>query len=307
MMRAGLPLRSRNVMILSTGDGCVVRAFLAGFLHAGGPGPHAVAALRSGRVPSPIEGVEWLQLDPGSPAARARILERSTELVLMPSFDERTIEAELALVAQAKSAGITTIHQISLAGADPRSSVRFLRWLGLVEQAVRASGLRFSVVRCAAFMQNLELFLRRDRSGFSIHGPFRETPFAWIDARDVGEIAGRIANSYRADPDPTAPQVDCQLAGPEQLNFDALAQILSDALGEPVRYHDITLPEAQGVLAARGVPASRIRSVCQYWDYLVSGVVAAPPCPTAASYLGRPPRTVAEFARACVADLRQAA
>jgi uncharacterized protein YbjT (DUF2867 family) len=292
-------------MIVSTSDGCVVRALLTGLLAASGTRKLSVAVIRSPNRLVPMAGVDWVLLDPTAPAACEHILARSTELMLLPSFDEQTIEAELALITQAKAAGVTTLHQISLAGADPRSAVRLLRWLGLVEREVRASGLRYSILRCAAMMQNLELFLRRVRSGPELVGPFRETPFAWIDARDVGEIAGGIAHTYRIDP--SAGPIDCQLAGPEPLNFDAVARILGEALGEPVAYSDITMPEAQGVLVARGVAGNRIRNICQYWDYLVSGVVAAPPCPTAASYLGRPPRTLAEFARECVTDLRQVA
>lgn len=225
----------------------------------------------------------------GTPADRANALAEATELVLVPTFDPRVIEHQMALARAAREAGVGRIHVVSLAGAHEKSPVALLRWLGLVEREAGASGLRGTVLRCGPFMQSIPLFLRRDARGLALVGPFRDTAFPWIDAVDAGDV---IAGVIR---DPDAPDVVCQLSGAEEIGFEGVARALGSALREPVRYVDVCLPEAQGLLEANGFTPQRVRAVTEYWDYLVSGVVRASCCELARQRLGRPPHMLADY------------
>ena len=145
---------------------------------------------------------------------------------------------------EAAAAGVRRVQLGSLIGADARSPVCLLRWAGTLEHEVVASGLPHDVLRCAPFMQNLALFIRRNESGLAVVGPFRDAAFPWLDAADVGIIlAGAAARDEPGN-------VLCQLSGPEQIGFETVAERLGEALGERVRYVDVCLPEAQGL--ARG-------------------------------------------------------
>jgi len=86
-----------------------------------------------------------------------------------------------------------------------------------------------------------------------------------------------------------------------------VAQRLQDALREPVRFVDVSLPEAQGLLEATGFSAIQIRALTEYWDYLVCGLVKPVCCETAAKLLGRPPHTLAQYFANHAAELRAAA
>lgn len=224
-----------------------------------------------------------------NPADRADALADATELVLVPTFDPRAIERQMALANAAREAGVRRIHVISLAGAHEKSPVALLRWLGLVEREAAASGLCRTVLRCGPFMQAIPLFLRRDARGAALVGPFRDATFAWIDAVDAGEILAGIVRN------PDAPELACQLSGHEEIDFETVARLLGTALGETVRYIDVCLPEAQGLLEAHGFSPQRVRAVTEYWDYLVSGVVHASCCDLAKELLGRPPYTLAQY------------
>jgi uncharacterized protein YbjT (DUF2867 family) len=150
-------------------------------------------------------------------------------------------------------------------------------------------------------MQNLALFTRRDESCLALAGPFRDVAFPWLDAADVGALLARRIGADAGE------NLVCQLSGPESLDFEAAARLLGDAVGERVRYVDVCLPEAQGLLEASGFSAVQIRALTEYWDYLVSGVVRPARCETAAKLLGRPPRTLAQHFAAHAGELRAAA
>jgi uncharacterized protein YbjT (DUF2867 family) len=248
-----------------------------------------------------VPGFEPIPPGAAAPAARARALDGADALVILPTFDARAADAQCALVREAAAAGVRRIQLGSLIGADARSPVCLLRWVGLIEREVAAAGLPHDVLRCAPFMQNLALFTRRDQAGLVVAGPFRDATFPWLDAADVGSILARSVGQNEAG------STLCQLSGPEEAGFETVARLLGEALRERVRYLDISLPEAQGLLEANGFTPPQIRALTEYWDYLVSGVIKPACCDTALKLLGRPPRTLAEYFAEHAPELRQAA
>lgn len=234
------------------------------------------------------EGFELRLADPNDAAAVAASLAGATELVLLPRFERTTASLEVALAGAARAAGVRRITQISLIGADPRSPVELLRLFGAIERAVVASGLAYSIYRCAPFIQAIAHFLRRHPDRLELTGPFRSAAFAWINAADVGEI---IAHHLRQ---PGDERTIIQLCGEEILDFDALAARLAAASGKPCDYRDLSPPAAHGLLEARGLAPAAARALIEYWDYIVSGVICTTPCDTARKLLGRPLKRVAE-------------
>jgi uncharacterized protein YbjT (DUF2867 family) len=284
------------MLVVSAGSGRVARAIVAAL--AATPGEKRLALLKPAAATGFPPGFGVFQ-----PSARDRVrsLEGARDLVLVPSFDQRATEQQMTLAAAARSAGVTRIHLLSAAGADARSPVTLLRWLGLLEREVIASGTPYTLLRCMPYMQSIPLFTRRDASGWKLVGPFREAAFAWLDALDAGAVvARRIA-------DGAAERLVCELSGPEEASFEAVAAELARTLREPVRYVDVGQPEAVGMLEANGVPPARIRAITEYWDYLASGVLRCGCCAGADQVLGRPRNALAAYLREYAAELLQAA
>ncbi len=285
------------MLVLSAGTGRVVQAVARelGLL----PGPKRF--LPAGSARSAVAGFDLIAAGAADRTARLQALDGARDLVILPTFDARAADAQCALVRDAAAAGIRRIQLGSLIGAHARSPVCLLRWVGMLEREVVATGLPHDVLRCAPFMQNLALFTRRDESGLSVAGPFRDAAFPWLDAADVGVIlAGALDRNEAAN-------MLCQLSGPEQASFETVARLLGEALREPVRYVDVCLPEAQGLLEAHGFSPQQIRALTEYWDYLVSGFVKPARCDTALKLLGRPPRTLAQYFAQGAAELQLAA
>jgi len=287
------------MLVVSGGSGRVVHAVADAL--AALPGNKRLGLLKA-RAATGLPAEFTVQFAPlAAPQDRLRLMEGATDLVLVPSLDQRTIEHQMSLAATARGAGIERLHLLSAAGADARSPVTVLRWIGLIEREVVASQLPHTLLRCMPYMQTIPLFMRRDPAGWRVVGPFRDVAFAWLDAHDAGAvIARRVASSSREN-------VVCELSGPTEASFETVAELLTAELREPVRHVDVGLPEATGILEANGIPPARIRAITEYWDYLASGVLRCGCCGGADQLLGRPRRTLAEYLREYAAELRQAA
>jgi uncharacterized protein YbjT (DUF2867 family) len=285
------------MVVLTAGTGRVVQTIARELAAL----PQPKRFLPAGAARSTVPGFELIAGGVGDASARARALDGAEELVVLPTFDPRSAEAQAALVREAKQAGVRRIHLGSLIAADARSPVCLLRWVGSIEREVAASGLPHTILHCAPFMQNLALFTRRNGLGLELVGPFRDVAFPWLDASDVGVLLATRLRGGDLD------SVVCNFSGPEAIDFDGVAQRLEDALHEPVRYVDVSLPEAQGLLEATGFSAIQIRALTEYWDYLVCGLVKPVCCETAAKLLGRPPQTLAQYFASHAAELRAAA
>ncbi|MGH8696356.1 MAG: NmrA family NAD(P)-binding protein [Burkholderiales bacterium] len=286
------------MLVLTAGTGRVVQAIAREL--AALPGPKRFLPAGSARGGS-VPGFEVVPGGVADAGARGRALEGAHTLVILPTFDPRATEAQAVLARSAAAAGVRRILLGSLVGADARSPVCLLRWVGLIEREVLASGLPHSILRATPLMQNLALFARRYDSGLAVVGPFRDVGFPWLDAADVGTILARLIEAEAPE------NLVCQISGPESVSFEAVARLLGDAVGEPVRYVDICLPEAQGLLEAYGFSAVQVRALTEYWDYLVSGFVKPACCETVAKLLGRPPRSLAQHFAAHAGELRAAA
>jgi uncharacterized protein YbjT (DUF2867 family) len=284
------------MLVISGGSGRVAHAIAAAL--AAAPGEKRLVLLK----PASATGFP-AEFDVIQPSARdrTRSLEGAHDLVLVPGFDQRATEHQMALAAAARAAGVARIHLLSATGADARSPVTLLRWLGLLEREVIASGLPYTLLRCMPYMQSIPLFTRRDASGWKLVGPFREAAFAWLDALDAGAVVARRVETKAAD------DLVCELSGPEEASFEAVAVELGTALHETVRYVDVSQPEAVGMLEANGIPPARIRAITEYWDYLASGVLRCGCCGGADQLLGRPRRTLAAYLREYAAELLQVA
>lgn len=285
------------MLVVSAGAGHVASAVMQGL--AGAPGRKRHVSLKGGSGCSP-GGFENVPIGAGLPADRLRVLEGVSKLVLLPTYDRAMVEAQVALIAMAKSAGVNSIYLISLDGAEVTSPVTLLRWCGLVERAVVASGVRYARLRCAPFVQNLRLFTEREGSGYALVGPFRAAAFPWIDARDVGEI---IVSMMRAGLDQN---LSFSFAGTEAVDFDAISRMLAEASGRAVRFIDALVPQAVGHLEARGLSAIRIRVITEYWDFLVSGIIQSTRCDAIYRHLCHPPRRVGAFIDELALQMRAA-
>ena len=159
------------------------------------------------------------------------------------------------------------------------------------EEELKASGLRYNIIRPNWFMQNFTGFWSGGiREEGRIRLPVGDGKASFIDARDVAAVAARLLTTNDQD------DRDFDLTGPQALDHAAVARIIAQATGRRVLFEDIE-PEAmrKGLLAA-GLPGD-------YAEFLVGILVllkeghAERTTDAVRDLLGREPIRFERFAR----------
>lgn len=240
------------------------------------------------QLPAELKAHEVLVADYANEAALAEAFAGVTHLVLMTPLDGHMGDWHAALARAARAAGVTRIVQVTGLGADPRSPIRRLRWLGEAEARVAAEGVKAWILRPAVAMQSLVKHNPEIGSGGRLEAPFRRAKMPLVDARDVAAVALRVLDSK--DP-PRA----LELSGTQALDYFEIARECSRACGHRIEYLDICSPKARGNLEARGLSPRLIEALIEFWDYAAAGLVPVPVTDDIERVLGRAPRSLCDF------------
>jgi uncharacterized protein YbjT (DUF2867 family) len=166
------------------------------------------------------------------------------------------------LVDAAVAAGLRKVVLMSAMGAnaDPAAPLR------KAELHLEASGLAWNVIRPTWFMQNFNSFwlqgiVEHDTIGL----PVGRAKGGFIDTRDIAAVAAKLLV------DDTLSGRDFDLTGPETLDHDRIAEILSRVVGRPIRFSDIS-PEAMlDRLLQAGLPRDYAEFMIRILDFFKAG------------------------------------
>ena len=165
----------------------------------------------------------------------------------------------------------------------------------LGEEAVRASGVPFTLIRSAWFAQNFsEGYLRDPILSGVLPMPGGDVAEPIVDVDDIADVAvAALAGDG-------LPDELYEVTGPRLMTFAQMAEALSRAVGRPVRHVPISFEQFHGGLERTGgafvadVFTVIARETLDGRNaYLTGGVQRA---------LGRPPRDFDEFARDAAAN-----
>jgi uncharacterized protein YbjT (DUF2867 family) len=151
-----------------------------------------------------------------------------------------------ALVAAARAAGVTHLVYVSVIGASPTHPVDFFRTKHAVEGHLRASGLPFTIVRAAAFMEwhahefNGRHILAGRTATLLGRGTKRRN---FVAAADVARMV------LRALDDPALRGETIEIGGPGNYTDDEVAAMYARAAGRTPRVRHVP-PAALRVMAA---------------------------------------------------------
>ncbi|KAB2341002.1 SDR family oxidoreductase [Actinomadura rudentiformis] len=247
------------------------------------------------------EAAEVVRGDLARPDTLAGAFEGVDRLYLFP-VEETAGE----VVAMAKRAGVTRIVDLSAA------SVTVGLHTNPVEQVVEESGLEWTHLRPGGFMANmLQIWAPSIRAGRVVRYPFADEPQNLIHEGDIAAVAvtalledGHHGAAYT-------------LTGPATITVREQVRAIGGALGEEVRYEEVTRERARELMKAQGGFAAEVADLMlgfvdyggeealgedgysdQDWSALDK------PWPDVERVLGRPARTYAEWARDHAADFR---
>ncbi|MCP5340246.1 MAG: NmrA family NAD(P)-binding protein, partial [Sinobacteraceae bacterium] len=181
-------------------------------------------------------GVELVQGDIEDPSAVKRALAGvDAALLVMPNgeFQER---AELSFVRTAKEAGLAWIIKLSSPEAVRGTTSPIPLAHIAAEDAIKASGMNWTLVRPSFYMQNFRGSVKGARATGKLSMPMGNGTVALTDNDDAGQfIAHILTDNNRAQH-----YGQCyDITGPDPvMNFHQVAQAIGEAIGQPVTYDD---------------------------------------------------------------------
>ncbi|NGN63716.1 NAD(P)H-binding protein [Streptomyces sp. A7024] len=274
-------------MYLVTGaTGNVGREVVRALLDRGAP---VRALTRTGDAAGLPKGAEAVAGDLNDPASLAPALAGVRGVFFLPGYADMP-----GLLAAAKGAGVERVVQLSgrsAATGDMTNAVT--AYMVRTEEAVRAAGLPWTIIRPSAFDANALRWLPQLRAGDVLRLPFAGVPIASIDPYDIGEVA---AVALLADGHDGRVY---DLSGPEPLLPADQVRILGETLGCELRFEAQPDAEARAEMEA-AMPKEYVDAFFRF--YVDGDLDESPVLPTVREVTGRDPRTFAQWARAHAGD-----
>ncbi len=198
----------------------------------------------------------------------------------------------LRVIAAAQKAGVQFILRSSGLGAGGPIDFELGQVHGRIDQALMASGLSYTIVRPNSFMQNyINFFGGMIKDQRSIFLPQGQGRISLIDVRDIAAVDAEILASPK-----NHLQKIYDLTGPEALNNEEIARIISRVIGKPIAYVDIDEPTARQALAQLGMPEWNIR-LMEGLNRRIKLGMTAEVTHWVRTIAGRQPMTFEQFAR----------
>lgn len=275
-------------MILVTGGTGTVGQATVRALKARGK-PFKIGTRDPGRAKA--NGTRAVELDFDRPETVAQALQGIRRVLSLTPVSEQQDQWVRTLVAAAKQAGVKHVVRLSVIGADPGAASAFARAHGESEEVIRASGMHFTFLRPTFFAQNfVNYYGVTPKADATVRLPHGDGRAAWVDVRDVGEVAAAALTS------PGHEDKAYDLTGPEALaDAEALA-ILGEALGHTYAYADVPEDAARSAMLGAGMPQWQVQGMLELHALIRNGHAAA----TASGVqdaLGREPRSFRDYAR----------
>jgi uncharacterized protein YbjT (DUF2867 family) len=278
-------------LITVTGSTGTIGSELVRLLSAAGESTRAL--YRSARKPEPLPHLSWVQADLNDIKALDVALSGTTRLFLLTGNEPGFGRTQIGVVRAAARLGVKHIVKLSALGASDHSRSAIAREHWAVEQVLLSTPLSWTILRPHAFMQNwLSDAAESARAEGVIYAPIGEGRVPFIDTRDISEVATEVL----LHPEHHVGK-KYFLTGGEAVGYTEVAAALSQATGRTIVYRPISMDEARARLTARGVPAPMIDATLAIAAYQKDGGPTATVSPNVERLLGRPPRTIHDFAR----------
>ncbi|GAB3574981.1 SDR family oxidoreductase [Amycolatopsis endophytica] len=230
-----------------------------------------------------VEGAEIVATsyeDPGFAGALSGV---STLFLVSGHEGPERMDLHRSAVRAAAEAGVDRIVYTSFLGAAPLATFTFAREHAETERLIRESGLRLTALRNTLYADVAPHFVGPDGV---LRGPSADGRLAWVARQDVA----RLAVECLLD-DGHANQV-YDVTGPEAIDLDETAALLSEVSGRKITYHAETPEEARASRA--GAQEWEIDGWVGSYAAIATGEVAVT-SHTVEHVTGRRPWTFAEF------------
>ncbi|WP_414170683.1 NAD(P)H-binding protein [Streptoverticillium reticulum] len=278
-------------MILVTGATGTVGSILLEQLHRSGVSPVRGLTRDPQRAAFP-EGIEAVEGDFARLETLKNALDGVRSLFLVPGFG-----GEADVLAAARSAGVEHVVLLGSLGAGTHPHLITSRERLAVEQALKDSGMTWTILRPTQFDSNALWWAVPIREHGSVFSPFPDTGLPAVHPADIAAVAHAALTDPARHRGCTYP-----LTGPETVTPRQQTAAIAEALGRELTCVEVARDAAHRQYAA-GLGDERAKEVLD--------LMGGDPRPglfevhdTVQRVTGRPARTFAQWARENVAAFR---
>ena len=235
-------------MILVTGAGGNVGRPLIDELAAAGVPTRAAYRSADKAARAKAAGLDAVTVDYARPESLSPALGGVDAVFLLATGVAGQIEGETNVVRAAKAAGVRRIVKLSVFGAA-EEEFGFARTHRPVEREIEASGLAWTFLRPASYMQNFTNFMAPTiRSQHAIYTLIPDAVFNHVDTRDIARAAAKVLTESGHDGQAYT------LTGPRSFSYRDAARTIGDVTSTPVQVVALTEGDARAGMKAHGVP-----------------------------------------------------
>lgn len=285
-------------MIVVTGSSGTIGRELVRLLSAAGADVRALS--RDIATVQPLPHVTHFRADLRDPRQVEAALVGASSVFLLTGNDPGFARLQTTVIDAAARQGVAHLVKLSALGASDHSRSTIGRAHWEVEQALLRTALPWTILRPHAFMQNwLGDVAESVRTENTIYAPIGDGRVPFIDTRDIAAVGAETllhGERHRGK--------KYVLTGGEAVGYADLARVLTEVTGRPIVYRPISMEEARSRLAQRGVDPVVIEASLAIAAYQCDGGPTARVSSTVPTLLGRPPRTIIDFARDYAAAFR---
>jgi uncharacterized protein YbjT (DUF2867 family) len=245
------------------------------------------------RSPEKLKGlqVDTVAFDWDKPETFGPALQGVEKLFLLTPVSEKQVEYAKGLVAAAKKAGVKHIVKLSVMGVEAEPGISLGRLHRASEQAIKDSGIAWTMLRPTFFMDNFFNFYGVDpKKDSTMYAPHGEGKAAWVDGRDVGEVAAAVLTSSGHEGKAYV------LTGPEILSDAEALKLLGEALGRNYSYVNVPEEAARKAMSDMQMPGWMVDGLMEL-NMLIKTNALATVVDGVKQVLGRPPRSFKEYAK----------
>jgi uncharacterized protein YbjT (DUF2867 family) len=169
---------------------------------------------------------------------------------------ETSARTAASLVDAAQAGDVARVVLLSSIGAEQRHGVGHIDGLARIEEQLDATGADVLHLRCGYFFTNLLLDLDGLRDGVLTTAALPDRPMPWVDPRDIGDVvAVRLLN------DGWRGRVVQAVHGPEDLTYQQIVEILTQALGRQIKLQVVSDDDVRAALRSSGLAPSAVEGI----------------------------------------------
>lgn len=239
------------------------------------------------------KGVEIVQGDFEDAAAVTRALTGVDRALLVMPNGEHQERAEIAFVRTATAAGLKWLLKLSSPEAVRGTTSPIPLAHIAAEDAIMASGMKWTFVRPSFFMQNFRGSVKAARATGKLSMPMGRGTIAVTDNNDAGLFIAHVMT----DADSTKHHGQCyDITGPDPvMTFSDVARLLSEVIGQPVAYDDCDPKAFQEAIRPFHRNQWHSDAVAYLFAEIANGRTPGHKTDTFQKIMGRPGRSLKEY------------